>query len=179
MRFRETPLPDLLLVLPEPHADERGLFARSWCQREWEEQGLDPRIVQCNISFNHRRGTVRGLHFQIPPWPEPKLVRCTAGAIWDVAVDLRPGSQTRGHHFAVELTAAARNALWIPEGFAHGFQTLTDAAEVFYQMAERYHPEAARGIRWDDPELAIPWPLPVSNISERDRELPGWAELAP
>jgi len=149
--------------------DERGFFARSFCQREFEAQGLNPRLAQCNVSFNHRRGTLRGLHFQAKPHEEAKLVRCTRGAIWDVAVDLREGSPTRLRWHAVELNAENRLGLYVPEGFAHGFQTLADDTEVLYQMSEFYHPELARGVRWDDPNLGIRWPLPDPILSERDR----------
>lgn len=178
MIFEATPLAGAFLVRPEPYADERGFFARTWCRQQWTEQGLDIRLSQCSISFNHRRGTLRGLHFQAEPWPEAKLVRCTSGAIWDVIVDLRPESPTLGQFHAAELTSGNRHALWIPAGFAHGFQTLTDDAEVLYQISEDYRPEAARGLRWDDPELAIPWPLEVTMISDRDRKLPLFKELA-
>ena len=179
MNFEPTPLAGAFLVGIESHADERGFFARTWCREEWNGHGLDERLVQCSISFNHRRGTLRGLHYQADPWPETKLVRCTSGAIWDVMVDLRPGSSTRGQFHAVELSASNRLALWIPAGFAHGFQTLTDDAEVLYQISEDYRPEAARGLRWNDPDLAIPWPSEVTMISDRDRNLPLFRELAP
>lgn len=177
MIFDPTPLSGAFLVRTEPHADDRGFFARTWCQEQWKEQGLDERLVQCSISFNHRGGTVRGLHYQAEPWPETKLVRCTSGAIWDVMVDLRSDSPTHGRFHAVELSAKNRLGLWIPAGFAHGFQTLTDDAEVLYQISESYRPEAARGLRWDDPDLAIPWPREVTMISDRDRNLPLFREL--
>lgn len=128
--------------------------------------------MQCNVSWNRRRGTLRGLHYQAPPDAEAKLVRCTRGAIWDVIVDLRPDSATRFRWFAAELTSANRTALYVPEGFAHGFQTLSDDSEVLYQMSAFYRPEAARGARWDDPRLGITWPLPEPIISARDASYP-------
>jgi dTDP-4-dehydrorhamnose 3,5-epimerase len=158
MRFRETPIPGALVIDPERREDERGFFARTWCQREFEAHGIRCAWSQCNISFNRRCGTLRGLHWQEAPWSEAKLVRCSMGAIYDVVVDLRPGSPHYGKWTAVELTATNRRMLFVPEGFAHGFQTLTDDTEVFYQMTGEYHPEAARGLRWNDPALAIAWP---------------------
>lgn len=172
MIFRETPLAGAFVLEAERIEDERGFFARSYSREEFAAHGLDPDIAQCSISFNHRRGTLRGLHFQTAPFEEVKLVRCTRGSIWDVIVDIRPGSPTRGRHFAVELSAEARNALYIPKGFAHGFITLEDEAEVFYQISAPYSAEHARGYRWDDPTFAIPWPEPATVISERDRNLP-------
>lgn len=178
MIFDPTPLAGAFLVKAEPIADDRGFFARTWCEEQWQEQGLETRLSQCSISFNHRRGTLRGLHFQAEPWPEAKLVRCTSGAIWDVIVDLRSDSPTRGKYHAAELSASNRLAFWIPSGFAHGFQTLTDHAEVLYQISEGYRPEAAGGLLWNDDDLAIPWPLKVTMISDRDRNLPRFRELA-
>lgn len=172
MRLIELPLQGAFVVDPEPIEDERGFFARTFCASSFEKLGLDPRVSQCNVSFNRQRGTVRGMHFQRPPHPEAKLVRCTAGAIWDVIVDLRDGSPTRGRWHAKELTAANHGALFIPAGFAHGFQTLTDDAEVFYQMSTAYEPAASGGINPFDPALGIAWPLPVSAVSDRDRGLP-------
>ena len=172
MKFAETPLAGAFVLEIEAMEDERGLFGRSFCQREFREHGLDPVVAQCNVSFNRKRGTLRGLHYQAPPHEEAKLVRCTRGAIWDVIVDLREGSATRLKWYAAELTADNRRALYVPRGFAHGFQTLADAAEVFYQMGEFYHPDGARGIRWDDPAIGIRWPLPDPILSERDRKLP-------
>jgi dTDP-4-dehydrorhamnose 3,5-epimerase len=172
MIFRATRLPGLWLVEIEPQRDERGHFARTWCQRDFAAHGLDTALAQASVSFNRARGTVRGLHFQRPPHEEVKLVRCTRGAIWDVAVDLRPGSPTRGawQGFALDATSAA--ALYIPKGFAHGFQTLEPDSEVFYQISEFYAPEAASGVRFDDPAFAIAWPLPVAEISAKDRAWP-------
>ena len=170
MRFEELNLSGAFLIEPEPKTDERGFFARSWCRREFETHGIRCDWMQCNISFNARRGTLRGLHYQAAPWAEAKLVRCTMGAIYDVIVDLRPDSPTHGRWAAVELTAENRRMLYIPEGFAHGFQTLTDDAEVFYQMSQEYHAEAARGLRWNDAVLAIEWPDPQQAIlSATDR----------
>lgn len=172
MIFRETPLAGAFVLEAERVEDERGFFARSYSREEFAAHGLDPDIAQCSISFNHHRGTLRGLHFQTAPFEEVKLVRCTHGSIWDVIVDIRPGSPTRGRHFAVVLSAGERNALYIPKGFAHGFITLEDVAEVFYQISAPYAAEHARGYRWDDPTFAIPWPEPATVISERDRNLP-------
>jgi len=172
MIFRETPLAGAWVLEPERFEDERGFFARTYCRRDFEARRLDPEIAQCSVSWNHCRGTLRGLHLQIAPHEEVKLVRVTHGAVWDVIVDLRPGSPTLRHHFAVVLSADNRHELYIPKGMAHGFQTLEDAAEVFYQISELYAPESARGYRWDDPAFAIPWPEPVTIISERDLNLP-------
>ena len=164
---------------PELLEDERGSFARSFCQGEFRAHGLDPVIAQCNISFNKRRGVLRGLHYQVKPHEEAKLVRCTRGAIWDVIVDLREGAPTRYRWFATELTADNRRALYIPRGFAHGFQTLADNSEVFYQMSEFYHPESARGVRWNDPKIGIAWPLADPVVSPRDRSYPLLEREAP
>jgi dTDP-4-dehydrorhamnose 3,5-epimerase len=172
MIFTETKLPGLYLADLERREDERGFFARSWCRDEFAANGLDARLVQCNISFNLRRGVLRGMHYQAEPYPEVKLVRCTQGAIFDVAVDLRPDSPTFRQWVGVELTPANRRALYIPGGFAHGFQTLAPDSEVFYQMSEFYHPEAARGVRWNDPAFGIQWPLPDPFLSDRDRAYP-------
>jgi dTDP-4-dehydrorhamnose 3,5-epimerase len=152
--------------------DERGFFGRSFCREEFLAQGLSPVVAQCNISWNRRKGTLRGLHYQAAPHAEAKLVRCTRGAIWDVIVDLREDSPTRHHWHAVELSADNRLALYVPEGCAHGFQTLADDTEVFYQMSGSYQPGSARGVRWDDPVLAIPWPLADPVVSDRDRAFP-------
>jgi dTDP-4-dehydrorhamnose 3,5-epimerase len=172
MIFRETPLPGAWLLEPERIEDERGFFARTFCRDEFEQRGLDPTVAQCSVSFNHRRGTLRGLHFQIAPHEEVKLVRVTRGSIWDVIVDLRLDSPTFKQHFSIVLSAESGNQLYIPKGLAHGFQTLEDATEVFYQISELYAPESARGYRWDDPAFAIPWPEAVTVISEKDRLLP-------
>lgn len=174
MIFRPTRLAGLWLVEIEPQADERGHFARTWCRREFAAHGLDTRLAQASLSFNRQAGTLRGLHFQRPPHAEAKLVRCTRGAIWDVALDLRPGSPTRGKWQGFELSAENGAALYIPEGFAHGFQTLRPETEVFYQISEFHAPEAASGVRYDDPAFAMSWPLPVSCISPRDAAWPAF-----
>jgi dTDP-4-dehydrorhamnose 3,5-epimerase len=158
------------IIEPELIHDERGFFARTWSAEEFITRGLNPRIAQCAISLNKRRGTLRGMHYQTKPHEEAKLVRCTAGAIHDVIVDLRANSQTKRKWVAVDLTSRNRHMLYIPEGFAHGFQTLEDDTEVGYQVSEYYHPESARGLRWDDPVLGIKWPLAVSVISKRDTQ---------
>jgi dTDP-4-dehydrorhamnose 3,5-epimerase len=172
VKFAETPLAGAFVVEIEPLKDERGLFARSFCRQEFEAHGLDPAVAQCNVSHNVKRGTLRGLHYQAPPHEEAKLVRCTRGAIWDVIVDLREASKTRLQWFAAELSADNHRALYVPRGFAHGFQTLADDAEVFYQMSEFYRPDGARGIRWNDPSIGIRWPLAEPILSARDRDLP-------
>ncbi len=172
MIFRQTELQTVFIIEPEIIEDERGFFAMSWLPDEFEKQGLNSRLAQCNISFNKHRGTVRGMHFQTKPYEEAKLVRCTRGAMYDVAIDLRGDSPTRYQWVAAELTRDNRRMLYVPEGFAHGYQTLTDDTEIFYQISEAYHPEAARGVRWDDPAFAIKWPLPVSVIAPRDASYP-------
>ena len=172
MKFSETALGGAWLIELEPHSDERGFFARSFCESEFAERGLTARFVQCNVSFNHKRATLRGMHFQAPPHEEAKLVRCTSGAIYDAIVDLRPKSPTFLQWIAVELTATSRSMLYVPEGFAHGFQTLADDTEVFYQMGAAYAPQAASGFRYDDRSVGISWPLPVGAISANDLALP-------
>jgi dTDP-4-dehydrorhamnose 3,5-epimerase len=169
VRFVPTPLAGAFIVEPEPLADDRGVFARTFCAREFEDHGLVTTFVQCSTSWNARKGTVRGMHFQVAPACEVKLVRCTAGSLVDVIVDLRSDSPTYLQHAAVELSAASRRALYIPEMFAHGFQTLEDATELSYQMSEFYTPELATGLRWNDPRLGIRWPLEVTAMSEKDR----------
>jgi len=176
MIFRELPLSGAFVLEPERIEDERGFFARAFSREELVAHGLDPTVVQCSLSFNRRRGTLRGMHYQAAPAEEAKLVRCVRGAIHDVIVDLRPGSPSFRGHAAVELDAENRLALYVPPGFAHGFQTLADDTELYYQMSAAYSPEHARGFRHDDPEIGIAWPLPVSVISERDRKLPSFAE---
>jgi dTDP-4-dehydrorhamnose 3,5-epimerase len=168
--FTETHLKGAYLVEPERQDDDRGFFARTWCQREFARRGLNPHLVQCNISFNHRKGTWRGMHYQVPPHEEAKLVRCTQGSICDVIVDLRPDSRTFRNHVTVTLSAENRQMLYIPETFAHGFITLQENTEVFYQMSEFYSPEYARGFRWNDPSFDIRLPVEVTAISERDRD---------
>ena len=172
MRFSETKLRGVVVAEPDIIEDERGFFACSWTPIEFENHGLNPRLVQCNISYNKRSGTVRGMHFQSPPYQEAKLVRCTKGAIFDVALDLRSASSTRYQWVAEELSAENHRMLYIPEGCAHGYQTLTDGAELFYQMSEYYHPESAGGVRWSDPLFGIEWPLATTVISERDATYP-------
>lgn len=170
--FNETSLAGAFVIEPERLVDDRGFFGRSWCAREFAARGLDARLAQCNISFNSRRGTLRGMHFQVEPYGEGKLVRCTAGAIYDVIVDLRPDSATRHQWFGVDLTAANRTMLYIPPGFAHGFQTLADETEVFYQMTEFFVAGSAAGLRYDDPKLGISWPLEVTCIADKDLGYP-------
>jgi len=176
MRFTETKVAGAFLIEPEPIADERGFFARTFCQDEFRAHGLNPCVAQANVSFNHRRGTLRGMHHQQAPHQEAKLVRCIQGAIWDGVVDLRPGSPSYRDWFGVELTAGNRVMLYVPEGCAHGFLTLTDATEVAYQMSAPYVAEAARGVRYDDPAFGIQWPGEVVVINERDR---GYPDVAP
>jgi dTDP-4-dehydrorhamnose 3,5-epimerase len=168
MIFTKTKLDGAFVIDIEPHEDERGFFARAWCQEEFEKRGLNARLVQCNISFNKQRGTLRGMHYQAPPFQEAKIVRCTRGAIYDVIIDLRHDSATFQQWFSVELSAENRRALFIPEMFAHGFQTLVDNSEVFYQMSEFFHPEGARGVRWNDPKFNIVWPDTDPIISFQD-----------
>jgi dTDP-4-dehydrorhamnose 3,5-epimerase len=172
MIFTPTKLSGVYIVEPEPHTDARGFFARTFCAREFKAQGLAAEFVQCSISANRTRGTLRGLHYQTPPACETKLVRCTSGAICDVVVDLRQDSPTRLQHLGVELTARNRRALYIPEMFAHGFQTLADETEVFYQISQFYAPGKSDGLRFDDPKLGIQWPLPVAVINDKDRNWP-------
>jgi dTDP-4-dehydrorhamnose 3,5-epimerase len=169
MVFRETHLPGAFVIDMEPIEDERGFFARSFCRTEFEARGLNPCVAQCSVSFNRIKGTLRGMHFQRSPHQEAKLVRCTAGAMYDVIVDLRPDSPAFRNHLGVELTAANRRMLYIPEGFAHGFQTLADNTELFYQISEVYDAGSASGVRWDDPAFGVRWPLAVTVISDRDR----------
>jgi len=167
--FTETKLKGAYIIEPERLEDERGFFARTFCQKELKEHGLNTCVAQCNISFNKKRGTLRGMHYQVEPYAEAKLVRCTMGTIDDVALDLRLDSLTFKQWIGVELSAENRRMLYIPEGLAHGFQTLTDDTEVFYQMSEFHHPESARGVRWDDPAFGVEWPLNNPIISVRDR----------
>lgn len=181
MRIEVTALPGVHIIRPDRFEDERGYFARTFCAREFAAAGLNPDVAQCNVSCSRQRGTLRGMHFQLPPAAETKLVRCTRGAIFDVALDVRPGSPTFGRWVGAELNAENGAMLYVPKGFAHGFQTLTDDAEVFYQMSAFYTPELGRGVRWNDPAFAIAWPLPVSVIAPRDRDYPDvdLAQLAP
>jgi dTDP-4-dehydrorhamnose 3,5-epimerase len=172
MIFEETKLAGVVTIRLERKADERGFFARTWCQQEFGRKGLNPKLAQCSISFNPRKGTLRGMHYQASPHAEAKLVRCTSGAIYDVVIDLRLQSRTYKEWIGVTLTAESRDMIYIPEGCAHGFLTLEDESEIFYQMSEFYHPESARGVRWDDPAFNIAWPMEPELISERDRTYP-------
>ncbi len=174
MIFRELELAGAFVIELEPHSDDRGFFARSFCRQEFAAHGLVGDWVQSNVSHSTLRGTLRGMHWQAEPHGEVKLVRCTSGAVHDVIVDLRPGSDTRGHWQAVELTAANRHLLYVPRGFAHGFVTLADETEVFYEMSHAHEPTAARGFRHDDPAIGIHWPVPVRVVSRRDA---GFADL--
>lgn len=177
MKFEQTKLAGVYEIRMEPVFDERGSFARSWCQREFEDRHLNARLVQCNVSFNAKRGTLRGMHFQASPFAEAKLVRCTRGRLFDVVVDLRPDSETFKGWIGFELTPGNGRMLYAPEGCAHGFLTLEDETEVFYQMSEFYQPSAARGVRWDDPAFGIEWPADVLVISDRDRLYPDFETL--
>jgi dTDP-4-dehydrorhamnose 3,5-epimerase len=172
MTFTETRLPGAFVIEPERREDDRGFFARVYCEREFREHGLMPHVAQANMSWNPRRGTLRGMHYQVEPFREAKLVRCTRGAIYDVIADLRPDSPTYLQWVGVELTAENARMLYVPEGFAHGFLTLEDATEVTYQVSEFYAPGSERGIRWDDPALGIEWPAGVRVVSDKDRSWP-------
>jgi dTDP-4-dehydrorhamnose 3,5-epimerase len=168
MKFIETELKSAFIIEPEPLEDERGFFARVFCEREFAAHGLENRFVQCSISFNRLKGTLRGMHYQAPPHEETKIVRCTTGALYDVIVDLRRDSATYQKWIGVELSQDNHRMLYIPKGFAHGFQTLSDNCEVFYQISQFYVPEAAHSERWDDPAFGIRWPLKPTQISQRD-----------
>ena len=170
--FTRTKLEDVIIIGTENHVDHRGVFARTFCQQEFEANGLNARIAQCNISFNARKGTLRGLHYQEPPFSEVKLVRCTRGSVYDVIVDLRRQSPTFKEWIGVTLDAEFRNMVYIPEGCAHGFLTLEDNSEIFYQMSAFYSPGSARGVRWNDPAFQINWPGDAAVISERDSSYP-------
>ncbi len=176
MRFTETPLKGAFVIEPEPRSDPRGFFARLFCEQEFQEHGLDFQLRQANDSLSRTRYTLRGLHYQLAPKQETKLVRCVTGAVWDVAVDLRPNSATFGHHYAVELTAQNRKMMYVPKGFAHGFLTLSQEAEVIYLVDEFYAPELERGIRWNDPRFSIPWPHTPQVLSQRDQDHPDFDE---
>jgi dTDP-4-dehydrorhamnose 3,5-epimerase len=175
MIFTETKLPGAYIIDVDRKEDSRGFFARAFCQHEFVEHGLQPVIAQANIAFNRRKGTLRGMHFQFPPAAETKLVRCTRGAILDIIVDLRPESPTYLEHVAVELSADNHRALYVPERFAHGYQVLEDVTETSYQVGEFYTPNTEGGLKYDDPALGLAWPLPVTEISEKDA---AWASLA-
>jgi dTDP-4-dehydrorhamnose 3,5-epimerase len=172
MIFQETELPGVFKIAIEPRLDERGFFARTWCQNEFEAHKLDTSLVQCNISFNTRRGTLRGMHYQAEPYDENKLIRCTRGAVYDVVIDLRRSSPTFKKWIAVVLTEENRDMVYVPTGCAHGFLTLEDRTEVFYQMSEFYNAESARGVRWNDSAFQITWPEKTEVISDRDRAYP-------
>jgi dTDP-4-dehydrorhamnose 3,5-epimerase len=172
MKFDQTPLPGVYLIDLQPIEDARGFFARAFCRREFEEHRLNPAIAQCNFAFNHQCGTVRGLHYQVEPAREVKLVRCIAGAIFDVIIHLRADSSTYGRWFGVELSARYRRALYVPEGFAHGYLTLADNSEIQYMVSEFYTPELERGIRWNDPAFKIEWPMTPRVISGKDASHP-------
>jgi len=172
MIFSPLPLEGAWLVDLDPHQDDRGFFARTWCSREFEEHGLDVRVVQCSMSRTLRRGTLRGMHWQAAPHEETKLVSCTRGTIWDVIIDLRLASPTYGRHHGVELDSVHRRSLYVPKGFAHGFVTLSDETDVFYQMSEFYTPGAGRGLRWNDPAFGIEWPIEEPVLNERDGSYP-------
>ena len=176
MKYIETKLKGAYIIEIEPISDDRGFFARSWCQQEFCDRGLNPNLVQCNVSFNLKKGTLRGMHYQAKPHEEAKLVRCTQGAIYDVIIDIRADSSTFKKWIAVELSSKNHKMLYIPEGFAHGFQTLEDNTEVSYQMSEFYHPVGAQGIRWDDPEFQLEWQLTGKIISERDLSYTLWQD---
>jgi dTDP-4-dehydrorhamnose 3,5-epimerase len=179
MNFAPTIFPDAWLIEPQRFEDDRGFFARTWCRRDFELRCLDTDVAQCGIAFNIHKGTLRGMHFQAPPHEEVKLVRCTMGVIYDVILDLRPHSPTYLRHQGFELSADNRHELYIPRGFAHGYLTLSDRAEVAYQMSQFYHPDAGRGVRWNDPAFAIQWPAMVNVINERDANYPDFQIPAP
>jgi dTDP-4-dehydrorhamnose 3,5-epimerase len=177
--FTETKLPGAYVIDIEKLEDERGFFARSWSMDDFKTRRLTTEINQCSISLNHKKGTVRGMHYQTAPFQEVKIVRCTRGAIYDVIIDLRPESKTCMKWIAVELTADNYKMLYIPEGCAHGFQTLADHSEVLYQISEKYSPDHARAVRWNDPQFQIVWPEPVTVMSERDRTCPDYKRTIP
>jgi dTDP-4-dehydrorhamnose 3,5-epimerase len=172
MKFTETRLQGAFVVEPQPFKDERGYFARAFCVREFEEHGLNPVVAQCNVSYNHYKGTLRGMHYQIPPAAETKFIRCLRGAIYDVIVDMRPDSPTYLQYFGIELMAENGTALYVPGMFAHGYLALTDDTEVLYQVGEFYTPDCERGLRYDDPAIGIEWPIAVTSISDKDKAWP-------
>lgn len=175
MKFTELGLRGAFVIELEPVNDERGSFTRTWSRREFQERGLNPAFEQCSTSFNHRAGTLRGMHYQTAPYAAAKLVRCTRGAVFDVIIDLRPSSATFKRWFATELREDNDRMIYAPEGFAHGFLTLADNSEIFYQIAAPYSKEHERGVRWNDPVFAIEWPAEIRIISERDRSYPNFA----
>ncbi len=172
MKFEALDVPGAYVIVPEPQADERGFFARTFGREDFDSHGLNPMVSQCSVSFNSLRGTVRGMHYQVAPHQEAKLIRCTSGAAYDVVVDLRPESAAFRRWAAVEITADNRHMIYVPEGVAHGFQTLADDTEIFYQISTPYVASHARGARWDDPAFGIVWPLPCRQISPKDRDYP-------
>jgi dTDP-4-dehydrorhamnose 3,5-epimerase len=174
MEFTETELKGAYLIRLKKLEDDRGYFARAWCCEEFARHGLKAQMLQMNLGFSHKRGTVRGMHYQTAPHAEAKFVRCTRGAIFDVIIDLRPGSETLGRWYGVELTPESALTLYAPEGFAHGYQTLQDNSEMYYLTSSCYVPNSAHGVRWDDPAFGVKWPLPVSLISAADRSWPGF-----
>ena len=176
MKFSQTKLKGAYFIEIEKLTDDRGFFARSWCQKEFENHGIDYGFVQANVSYNHRKGTIRGMHYQIAPYQECKLIRCTRGAIYDVIIDLRPGSETYKQWTGVELTAKNYSMFFVPKDFAHGFQTLTDETEITYQVSEFYTPGSEKGIRFDDPAFDIQWPLEATILSDKDRIWPDFVD---
>jgi dTDP-4-dehydrorhamnose 3,5-epimerase len=179
MNFKKTPITGAYVVDIEPKGDERGFFARGFCQQEFEALGLNSKIVQANIGVSRQRGTLRGLHYQVSPYAETKLIRCTAGAVFDVIVDLRPASSSYRKWLGVELAADTRRMLYVPEGCAHGYLTLVDNTEIFYLVSQFYSAESERGLRWNDPVFGIEWPITQDLvISEKDRRWPNWSEPA-
>jgi dTDP-4-dehydrorhamnose 3,5-epimerase len=177
VKFTETKLKGAYIIDIERLEDERGFFARAWCQKEFHDHGLNSKLVQCSISYNTKKGTLRGMHYQTKPHEECKLIRCTSGSIYDVIVDIRKDSLTYGQYINVVLSSENRKMLFVPEGFAHGFLTLVDSTEIFYQMSEFFAPEHARGFRWNDPAFGIKWPNDVQVISERDRNMPNFSSI--
>jgi dTDP-4-dehydrorhamnose 3,5-epimerase len=178
MTFTETPFEGLWLIDLTPFEDARGFFAVTWMPEAFTSRGLDPTVVQCNLAWNHRRGTIRGMHFQRAPFEEVKIVRCTRGVMYDVVIDLRPKSNTYGKWFPCELTEHNRRMLYIPSGFAHGYQTLTDGVEAYYHVSTPYSPAHASGVRWNDPRFGIRWPLALAEISTRDAEWPDFNDAS-
>ena len=172
MIFNPAPLAGAFIIDLEQRTDSRGFFARTWCAREFTEHGLKPDLVQCNASYNHKAGVLRGMHYQVAPSTEVKLIRCTRGAVYDVIIDMRPESPTYLKHFGIELSEDNRTALYVPEMFAHGYQTLRPNTEVFYQVSEYYAPGTERGVRHDDPAIGIQWPMAVTEISPKDAAWP-------
>ena len=177
MLFTETSIPGVVVVDPSRIEDERGFFARTFDEAAFRARGMNPDVVQCNISFNLRRGTVRGMHYQVAPFEESKLVRCTQGEIFDVALDLRDGSPTFGTWTGVRLSAENRRSLYLPEGIAHGFQTLADNTEIFYQMGQAFEPTAGRGVRWDDPTFDVRWPEEIRCVAPKDEAFSVWGGI--